>query len=407
VVSNSTAAFCSSTYVPNIVRIQYGDEQDLVESAYPGWATTVAALKARIPTAMVYMNNDEQYYFNSSSLPFLSNFVESVKPDMLSFTSYPFRWQGAPYHNYYGGSPTFFYSQVELYRKAGLAGLTGDGSQPIPVSMFVQTFAQFDNTSVNHRKPTESEFRLQQFAAWASGMKMVSSFLYHNLPTELDSMFFEGTSAGNQTPTTQFYQYAELNRQSLNLGPALVRLVSTDFRMKMGSHGTTPVTNTLPTGVTAFDTTADPYLTSITATNLGTLNNGLAGDVLYGAFKPLDPSLVAAGCANDKYFMIVNGLTDGTGDAAACSQQIHLTFDFGTSGIDSLLRLSRATGLVEEVGLTYLGGSLYSLDLTLTGGTGDLFKYNTGSAFVPEPGSLTMMIAGLLALAAHVWRKTR
>ena len=100
----------------------------------------------------------------------------------------------------------------------------------------------------------------------------------------------------SQTPTPQFYQYAELNRQSANLGDSLVRLISTDFRMKMGSHGTgTGVTNTLPSGVSAFNTTTDPYLTSISATNLGTLNNGLPGDVLYGAFKPLDPSLVEVG----------------------------------------------------------------------------------------------------------------
>ena len=181
--------------------------------------------------------------------------------------------------------------------------------------------------------------------------------------------------------------------------------------MKMGSHGT-GVTNTLPYGVSAFDATTDPYLTGVTATNLGTYNNSQPGDVLYGAYKPLDSSLVAKGCENDKYFMIVNGLSDGVGDAADCAQLIQLTFDFGDSGIDSLLRLSRDTGLVEKIALTQVTGSLYTLDLTLDGGTGDLFKYNTGSAFigtsvVPEPSVAVMTITALLGLMVCVWQKRK
>ena len=425
----------TAEYSSNLVRLQYGDEQDLVPSSYPGWADTIAMLKSRFPNTLVYMNNDEMHYYSSSSLSDLTDFVQAVRPDMLSFTCYPFRWQDSPYYDYEGGSPTMMYKQIELYRKAGLAGLGGDGSHPIPVSMFVQTFAHVANSSTNHRQPTESEFRLQQFAGWASGMKAVDSFIYGNVPTELNSMFFEGTDAASQTPTAKFYQYAELNRQSANLGPALVQLISTDFRMKMGSHGTGDgVTNTLPYGVSAFDTTTDPYLTGITATNLGTCNNGLPGDVLYGAYKPLEPFLVEEGCEDDVYFMIVNGLSDSVGDAADCAQLIQLTFDFGDSGIDSLLRLSRDTGLVEEVVLTQVSDSLYSLDLTLDGGTGDLFKYNTGSAFigvnltsvdgsevtslagnlqysvtaaVPEPSVAVMAITALLGLVVCVWRKRK
>lgn len=412
-VTSTTAALCSATYVPNIVSIQLGDEQPIDAPALPLLTTQVAALKARLPNAIVYTNQSALYNEDSNgnnlalTSTLLNNYVQAVKPDMLSFTEYPFRWQGTNYYNYYGGSPTWMYQHIELYRKAGLAGLTGDGSQPIPVSMFAQTFTATTNASTNHREPTESEFRLQQFAGWAAGMKSVETFLYENLqPEGLDSMFFEGTSTANQTPTTQFYQYKELNRQSAHLGPALTRLISTDFRMKMGSHGTTPVTNTLPTGVSTFDTTADPYLTGITATNLGTCNNGLPGDVIYGAFKPLDASLVAEGCENDVYFMIVNGLTDGDATTAAeCSQRIHLTFDFGGSGISSLLRKSRETGAIEEVELTHVGGSIYSLDLTLDGGTGDLFKYNTGSTFVPEPASYVSTLAGILSW--FVWRKRR
>jgi hypothetical protein len=417
----SSSAAVTASYASNLVRIQYGDEQSIIPTtAHPNvltdMATEVAALKARYPNAMVYTNQSALFNENADgnnaalTTSVLNTYMQTVRPDMLSFTEYPFRWIGTPYHNQcLGGSPKEMYQHIEVYRKAGLAGLTGDGTQPIPVSMFVQTFAHVSQYT-NGLQPAESQFRLQQFAGWAAGMKMVDAFLYANLPPDLDSMFFEGTGIASQTPTAQFYQYAELNRQSANLGPALVRLISTGFRMKMGSHGTSPVTNSVPSGVTTFSTTADPYLTSITATNLGTRNNGLPGDVLYGAFKPLDPSLVEAGSENDKYFMIVNGLSDVTGSAADCRQLIHLTFNFGASGIDSLLRLSRETGLVEEVALSYISGSLYSLDLTLDGGTGDLFKYNTGTAFVgtasvPEPSVIVLSLTCLFGLLAYAWRK--
>ena len=137
---NNTTTSATANYTSNLVRLQYGDEQDLVPSSYPGYASTIATLKQKYPNTIVYMNNDEKHYYSSSSLSELNNFVQTVRPDMLSFTCYPFRWLDSPYYDYEGGSPTLMYKQIELYRKAGLAGLTGDGSQPIPVSMFVQTF---------------------------------------------------------------------------------------------------------------------------------------------------------------------------------------------------------------------------------------------------------------------------
>jgi hypothetical protein len=68
--------------------------------------------------------------------------------------------------------------------------------------------------------------------------------------------------------------------------------------------------------------------------------------------------------------------------ASETQQKIHLTFNLGSSGITSLQRLSRNTGTVEVVPLTSNGDGTYYLDLVLDGGTGDLFKYNTGAPFV-------------------------
>jgi hypothetical protein len=90
--------------------------------------------------------------------------------------------------------------------------------------------------------------------------------------------------------------------------------------------------------------------------------------------------------------MITNGLSDPAGLVSDCRQQITLNFDFKTSGINSLLRLSRDSGGVEAVGLISDGGSRYHLSMMLDGGTGDLFKFNDGAPFVgfyvPEPSAL-------------------
>lgn len=130
-----------------------------------------------------------------------------------------------------------------------------------------------------------------------------------------------------------------------------------------------------------------PYLTSVQATNLGTENDSLEGNVILGGFKPLDESYDGISHADEAYFMVVNGLSSPkeTGTAANTRQRIDLTFDFAGSNITSLQRWSRETGEIELVPLVHEGGSAYSLALELDGGTGDLFKFATGAPFVADP----------------------
>jgi hypothetical protein len=130
----------------------------------------------------------------------------------------------------------------------------------------------------------------------------------------------------------------------------------------------------------------DPYLRGYTIENLGTRNDKLRGDFLIGWFKPLVPDAHP----DEIYFMITNALCDRTGSSAQCRQRITLNFHFKDSGIKSLLRLSRTTGHVEEVPLKPIekDPGRYVLALELDGGAGDLFKFNTGVAFLgiaPSP----------------------
>jgi hypothetical protein len=366
-------------YASQLTFFQYFDEQDVTDQAdLAALRTAMDSFHVSQPQTITYTNQ----WGSQHSAAQIQTYMQQVHPDMLCFDTYPFNGSLT------GGSPTAYYSYMEKYRKCGLAGNDGTGTTPIPVAFW---------TSDNSGHPRSgSEERLNSFSGWAFGCKAMILFNYTG-----GAMFPEHSSTTNPTPN--FYRAAETNQQSDNLGPALVRLLSTDVHMKMGKHsvGLAQVTNTLPTGVASWHSEAVPYITGISATNLGSKNSGLAGDVIVGSFKPLDASFTNAGHANDAYFMIVNGLSDATGSAADCRQTVHVEFDFGASGIDSLLRLSRDTGCVEQVSLTHLTGSQYSLNLTLDGGTGDLFKFDNGGLFViPEPGTMCLLgnVLGVLAV---------
>ncbi len=361
-------------YLPSLVRIQLRDEQDIGDP----WEldqikATIAALRAqpKFDNVIIHTNQSgDTGSYQSFTTQQLQHYMAYARPDMLMFDRYPFN----------GGDATSggYYQTLEKYRKLGLAGHDGSGAQPIPVGTYTQTFTY--SGLLNH-VVSESEIRLNNFAAWAFGLKLVDSYFYEQRDNAEESILFTGDGVSNPTPL--FYQVAETNRQSLNLGPALVRLISTDARMKVGRHVEGGATsNPLPVGVSPWEPGIDPYIADIQATNLGSANNGLEGDVIVGYFMPLDVSFTNPGYGDDIYFMVVNGLTDPSGSAAACRQRIRIDFDFGNSGIDSLLRLSRQTGQVEEVALVKDIGTLYHLDLLLDGGTGDLFKFNNGGAFV-------------------------
>jgi hypothetical protein len=72
------------------------------------------------------------------------------------------------------------------------------------------------------------------------------------------------------------------------------------------------------------------------------------------------------------YFMVTNLYQHADGSAAECAIDVRMTF---VPGVKAVLRLSRGTGEVERLEIKDVGGGLH---LRLPGGTGDLFKYDTG-----------------------------
>lgn len=370
-----------------LIAIQVGDEQqgDIENpNGYTKAWFDAAHAGNYFPNSLLYVNS---FFINNGTN--YSNFIQNANPDAISWDSYPF---SNPAGNYI--SSTNWLALGNIFRRYALGSYIGATSTtPRPYGMYVQTY--HDDIAVD---PGEAEIRWQQFAAWTMGYSFVDAFIYRG----------GNNNFGGQTSGPVYQAFQETARQGRNLSPALSRLISygygPSFVAGAGSSG-------IPGEWINFDRNnaqpAQRYLTGVTnITNLGTKNGGLSGDVYVGFFNPLtrnygDP-------VNTTYFMAMNGLggnltlpsgqSDNTATIAQTRQQMTLNFDFGITGINSLQRLNRNTGQVDVINTAYsdggntvftsLGGGKYQLQLTLDGGTGDLFKYNDGTAFVGAQGGV-------------------
>ena len=398
-------------YLGNMARVQLGDEQSLSDRDAAPYdpatiATFLAETRQNFPNLISGLNqsgvhinepNWSNYFHNR-----MRNFMATSQPDMLMFDSYLYYWAGFP-----GGSPKDVYEHWQRFRQLGLAGNDGTGATPIPYALYLQYFAP------NGYVMSDSETRLNQFAAWTFGYKFVSAFTYDNMyglgADTLRTFLFTGP--GDTNPTPLFFDVAETNRQSRNLGASLVELLSTEVRIVMGQHHDGPtatvVDNTIPAGVPVWSPASHPYLTTINATNLGFCNldgqgSPLKGDVLVGFFKPLHESLDGENYQNQEYFMLLNGLAWPAASVAETRQSISVDFDFGSSGITGLQRIRRSDGQVESIAIggvyedltwTRKGATTYRLVVTLDGGTADLFKFNTGAPFVGDFASSSIPVS--------------
>jgi autotransporter-associated beta strand protein len=305
---------------------------------------------------------------------------------MISFDTYPY----APNSQPTGGSPTNWYGDLRRYRQWGMDTNT-------PVGTYRQTYSTPNPpSSPLTRAVSQSELSLETFAALAFNAKFLSDFTYNFNGTTL----FSGGGDNGITPLGTAAQ--AINAEVKRLGPALVRLkpvidqttpsYTSSMMFIRGKNTNASTYNAIPIGFvpdpqnnTYTDWVQgrnDPYLLEpATATNLGTKNNSLPGDVVISWFRVMDESFDGP-YADERYFMVTNALADMNATPAQTQQSITLNFNFGGSGITQLQRLSRSSGQVEDVNLTPLGGSNYSLTLTLDGGRGDLFKFKDGAPFV-------------------------
>jgi hypothetical protein len=365
-------------YKSQLLSLCIGEEQDLndptVRQNTIDWFNNN---RAKFPNTLLYVNSWGSQIYNNN----LPDFITGGKPDMISFDTYP--W----------GTPTGFAqfcTDANKYRK--IANAFG-----IPFSVYLQTFHDYQ-----YRDTSASELRLNQFAAWTFGAQFANTFTYNSGASSL----FDNSMGGDNAPNFRYDAIKETTRQSRNLGPALIRLVSTDVRFVPGRHMENGVNtlNAIPYDLTNWSPGAggDSHITAVSVRSSSELNNTLKGDILLGFFKVLREDMDGP-AANEQYFMVTNALVDPNGTPVQTKQTIDLTFDFAGTTINSLLRLSRLTGLTEVVPLTSLGGTLYKFSLVFEGGTGELFKYNDGAPFVgidaiPEPALSFLLLPVLLLI---------
>src|SRR6185503_18169127 len=154
----------------------------------------------------------------------VATYMRESQPDMLVMDCYLWR-----IGNIEGTGHLL--SDLQRYRRFALLGNDGSGKRPIPYGVFPQVF----HGEGKWRDPSESELRMNHFAAWALGYTVTFVFTYNYGSTGL----FVG--ADTNRPTPMYHQLKEINRQGRNLGPALVRLVSNDVLFIPGEASQPPI----------------------------------------------------------------------------------------------------------------------------------------------------------------------
>jgi hypothetical protein len=326
-------------YESNLVALQFHDEQNLNDDK-----TLAAANKwfddnrKRFPNVILYTNQ----YGGLLTDPNMQRYIETCKPDMLSFDTYPMWETAVNWRSYFG--------DLQRYR----AFSAGAG---IPFACWMQTF----HGENKYRDPSESELRLDVFGAWTFGAKMQTCFTYNAGSSSLFKKTFNGSGDTARQPAYGWLK--KILAESHSLSPYLSKLRCVDARWVLGKG------SEYPWGVQPWQFDKDlPQLRGITIKNLGKVREGEPGDVAIGVFRPLE------GDPNERWIMVTNALTDP--HAAECAQTI--TLNLVLKDGETIRKVNRANGTPEVVHLKQIGEAGRSLlELELPGGTGDLLCLTT------------------------------
>ena len=196
------------------------------------------------------------------------------------------------------------------------------------------------------RAPSESDLRYTVYKPLAFGYTRIQYLTYDTIgpPDAPDGIIARSTGG-----PSYLYQLAQdLNFEIANLGPVLTHIISTSV-FHAGPDNPSPGT--------AEDFTSYGDM-------IGFNPNGSNWTI--GFFED---------SRAEEYFMVVNNEHHQDATAAECTKSCVITFD---ASITSLQQIDRLTGDV----ITVNPAGNYTLSLTLPGGTGELFKYDTGWPFI-------------------------
>ena len=287
---------------------------------------------------------------------YVDDVITTIQPDAFIYGFYP--WEGAT------NATDKLRAHLDNMQVARQKSLQYD----IPVFSFIQTWDDLNNPlsppDDNNRLPSGSELRTELFTKLSGGFKGVTYYLFDLVN---QSPRFEKALVDENGITSVLYPHAQqANAEVQVLGESLRYLESTDWRNVWGG-----VTGFTPNTIPAWDTNAGQ----------GQIDNV----VIEGAAADLKDAMVGyfEDDLGEEYFMLVN-MWHGVGlDPDDLIADFTVTFD---SSIDTIWRLNRLTGLVEEIMLTS-----NALTFSLPGGTGDLFKIDNGNfAGLFLPGDFDM-----------------
>lgn len=266
-----------------------------------------------------------------------NNTLQTSRPDVWLSQMYPFT--GA-------GLLASYYRSLQWYR---------DWSRNNGVAMWVYPQAWGSSQSA---VPSESELRLQRFTSLAYGVQGFADFLWNSGPGS-PSIPGAGYSDGNgalTNPTPMYQQLAPINDEIANLAQSLIRLSHTRAYHSDGQAG-----------VFQFSSSdADLPIQQRRSGDLKNVTSNNGNQVMTGFFH--DP-------AGEEYYLVVNKRSAENLTGTQQSSFVTLTFD---PSVTAIRRLRRSDGTLETIPIG--PGKTYTY--LLTGGTGDLFKFDNGVPFM-------------------------
>ena len=328
--------------------------------------------------------------------------AEQIQPDIYIHQFYPFHWSTD------GRARFEWYHIMDYYSQ--FAKKTGSGFWSYPL------------TGCKRMPMSESALRLEKFGALAYGVQGFMDFGYdlyrydepiftkpHVNDIQYVNIVKQPDGTLKEVPTATFETHAHINREVANVAKSLIRLehlrtYHVDVVPGLQQVGHYLLDGSIETGRPQWDwfegsvhrfheqdTLRSGKLTDVRGMRINLNEHGqphnvtLINNLMIGFFRDRQ---------DEEYFLVVNKramtrterligeppLTgrlpgeDWPADHPQAMQQVTLSFRDDVSAIE---RLSRVSGKVESIDLT---DHRYTFDLP--GGTGDLFKYETNSAFV-------------------------
>jgi hypothetical protein len=269
----------------------------------------------------------------SSYTTYLNNVISQIKPDIISFDNYPWSTSSSTYN-------TTYFNNLMIVRAASL-------SANIPFFDWVQSFG-----GQGTRYPSESELRMNAYSSLTVGSKGIGYYSFG-----VQSGYSDSLLTTSDTPDTLYPVAADINSQVAKIGQSLRYLTSTGVGFIYGN-----AQSVAPSGLSGWapGTGGDPHLINVGPDNGASGNSSQNG--LVGNFTD---------DAGQNYFMLTNLYQGVNLTSAQTTSTFQMAFD---SSINSLLELDPVTGKPDLVPLTN-----HVLTITLGGGQGELFKYNTGN----------------------------